>query len=366
MRVKMTGLHAVKMKLSGGKERTYYYAWRGGPRLEGRYGSPEFLASYNAAVASRKALPQGQFRSVIAAYKESAEFNKKLSPRTKADYLKHLAKIEEKFGAMPIVAFDEKFRTETRGNFKAWRDVLSKASVRQADYAWSILARVCSWGKDRGKLATNPAEKGGRLYVAERTDKIWTGEDEARFLLKAPGHMRLPLLLALWTGQRQGDLLRLVWSAYDGKALRFMQGKTKKNIMIPCGEVLRIALDAEKARERSGFVLLTLEGKPWTADGFRSSWRKACAKAKVEGVTFHDLRGSAVTRLALAGCSVPEIAAITGHSLKDVEAILDKHYLSRGNGLAESAMRKLEAAVSAGAKPEIPGEILLQTEAKPL
>lgn len=146
MRVKMTGLHAVKMKLAGGKERTYYYAWRGGPRLEGRYGSPEFLASYNAAIASRKALPQGQFRSVIAAYKASAEFNKQLAPRTKADYLKHLAKIEAEFGAMPIGVFEEKHRIETRGEFKEWRDVLAKASVRQADYAWSILARVCSWG----------------------------------------------------------------------------------------------------------------------------------------------------------------------------------------------------------------------------
>jgi integrase len=29
---------------------------------------------------------------------------------------------------------------------------------------------------------------------------------------------------------------------------------------------------------------------------------------------FHDLRGTAVTRLALSNCSVPEIAAISGHS----------------------------------------------------
>ena len=35
---------------------------------------------------------------------------------------------------------------------------------------------------------------------------------------RAPAHLHLPLLLALWTGQRQGDLLRLPWSAYDGNA----------------------------------------------------------------------------------------------------------------------------------------------------
>jgi hypothetical protein len=43
----------------------------------------------------------------------------------------------------------------------------------------------------------------------------------------------------------------------------------------------------------------------------------------IAGLTFHDLRGTAVTRLALMGVEVAEIAAITGHSLKDVHAILD-------------------------------------------
>jgi integrase len=40
--------------------------------------------------------------------------------------------------------------------------------------------------------------------------------------------------------------------------------------------------------------------QPWTSDGFRSSWRKACRKAGIVGVTFHDLRGTAVTRLPAA------------------------------------------------------------------
>ncbi len=41
---------------------------------------------------------------------------------------------------------------------------------------------------------------------------------------------------------------------------------------------------------------------------------------------FHDLRGTAVARLALSNCSVPEIASITGHSMKTVQEILDAHY----------------------------------------
>ena len=59
-------------------------------------------------------------------------------------------------------------------------------------------------------------------------------------------------------------------------------------------------------------------------------------------MTFHDLRGTAVTRLALVECTEAEIATITGHTLRSVRAILDAHYLSRDPALAESAIRKLE------------------------
>jgi len=60
------------------------------------------------------------------------------------------------------------------------------------------------------------------------------------------------------------------------------------------------------------------------------------------GLTFNDLRGTAVTRLALAQCTEAEIATITGHTLRDVRSILDAHYLHRDPALAESAIRKLE------------------------
>jgi len=61
--------------------------------------------------------------------------------------------------------------------------------------------------------------------------------------------------------------------------------------------------------------------------GFRTSWAKARERAGITGLTFHDLRGTPVVRLAIAGATVPQIAAITEHSLNDVEAILDAHYL---------------------------------------
>jgi hypothetical protein len=58
VRVSLAGIHKVRIKLAGGNVKFFYYAWRGGPRLVGEPGSPEFLASYMAAMlaaASRMA-----------------------------------------------------------------------------------------------------------------------------------------------------------------------------------------------------------------------------------------------------------------------------------------------------------------------
>jgi integrase len=340
MRVRLKGINHATKRLADGTERTYWYAWRNGPLLHGEPGTPEFIASYNEAVARKAVPPKGTLLSVLRAYQESSEFRER-AQRTRSDYAAKIKLIEGAFGDFPLIALTDK---RTRGVFKAWRELLAKSSRRQADYAWVVLARVLSFGLDNGLVAANPCARGGRLYRGSRAENIWTAADEASFLDRAPGHLHLPLLLALWTGQRQGDLLRLTWSAYDGKHIRLRQSKGGRRVVIPVGTQLKKALDV--APRRSPIVLTTLDGKPWTPDGFRASWGKACKRAGVVGVTFHDLRGTAVTRLAIAGCTEAEIATITGHSTGSVRAIIDTHYLSRDPALAESAIRKLESGTN--------------------
>jgi integrase len=323
-------------RLADGRMVTYYYAWRGGPRLPGKPGSPEFVVAYNAAIAQKVAPTKAVLLTVLNAYQSSQEFLG-LSDRTRADYIGKVKLIEKAFGDFPLSLLTDR---RSRGEFLAWRDRLAAASRRQADYAWVVLARILSWALNRGLVAANPCEKGGRLYRGNRSECVWTANDEAQFLAKAPKHLHLPLILALWTGQRQGDLLRLPWSSYDGTTIRLRQSKTRTRVTIPVGAPLKAALDS--ASRRSTIILTNTDDKPWTEDGFRSSWRKACVGAGIIGLTFHDLRGTAVTRLAMAECTEPEIAAITGHSLRDVAAILDTHYLHRDPALAQSAIRKLE------------------------
>ena len=55
--------------------------------------------------------------------------------------------------------------------------------------------------------------------------------------------MALAFMLALWTGQRQGDLLRLTWGAYDGTFIRLKQSKGGVRVVIPVGAPLKAVLE---------------------------------------------------------------------------------------------------------------------------
>ena len=299
-------------------------------------------ASYNEACAHKVTPPAGKLLSLLQDYQASEDFTG-LAEETRHGYVRMIAQIEQAFADFPLAAMTDR---RTRGIFLSWRDrYAERAGRRSADYAWAVLARILSWGLDRGLVTTNPCTRGGKLYRGSRVDKTWTSADEAAFLQRAPAHLHLALLLALWTGQRQGDLLRLPWSSYDGTHIRLRQAKTGARVVIRVGAPLKAALDA--VPRRSPIILTHSDGKPWTSDGFHTSWRRACKAAGIVGVTFHDLRGTAVTRLAIAGCTEAEIVAITGHSLRSARAILDAHYLSRDPALGEAAITKLERGTKA-------------------
>jgi integrase len=341
-RRKLPGVATATKRLADGSVRRYFYAWRGGPLLKSEGGiplqpsDPAFHVAFSAAHAERKKPATGTLFSLIAAYRVSSEFTKRAA-KTRKDYNRYLRIIEEEFGSMPLAVVQD---PRARGKFKQWRDSMADRP-RVADYAWTVLARVLAVAKDSGAITTNVCERGGRLYEADRAELVWTASHIERLCAVASPELQFALLLALWTGQRQGDLIRCTWSQYDGTHIRLRQSKGGMRVVIPIGPVLKAALEARRSPD--GTILRNTLGEPWTSDGFRASWGKACARADIHDLRFHDLRGTAVTRLALAQCTVPEIAAITGHSPRNVEAILQAHYLGGRVELAEKAIEKLSA-----------------------
>jgi integrase len=342
VQVVLKGLHKVRRRLADGSARLHFYAWRGGPRIEAEPGTPAFVAEFQRLTAGRDKPTHhaGTLQALINDYQRSPAFTD-LAPETRKGYIRHIRRIETDYGDLPIAAIAS---PGFRGDILDWRDRIAEASgPRQADYAFAVLARVLSWAHDRRRIPLNPAERPGRLSKGSRAHIVWTDAEIDALLKAAPPHVALPFLIALGTGQRESDVLGLTWSAYDGARLLVCQSKSGNHLAIPLTADLRAVLDATKARRpASTAICTTTRGTPWTRDGYQTQFGRAKDAAGITGKTFHDTRGTAVLRLAQAGCSIPEIYAITGHDPKSAEAILAKHYLSRDRTLAESAVAKLE------------------------
>lgn len=337
VRLHLKGINTVRKRLSDGSIKVYHYHRRTGKQITGKPGTPEFVASY-AEAAQRESTDKGTFSSLITGFVESPEFQK-LAEKTRKDYRRYLDNLRDEFGSLPIDALSDR---RIRQDFFNWRDQYAD-KPRTADYAWSILRRVLSWSYDRGKIDVNHAINPGRLYDSDRSDLIWLPEHITAFCKVASDELKLAMVLALYTGQRQGDLLKMTWSQYDGQWINHRQSKGKKRVPVPVHSNLKRVLD--QVPRRSTLILTTPTGMPWKADWFRNRWRDASKQAGITDLHFHDLRGTAVTMLAEAGCSNAEIAAITGHSMQHVETILTK-YVSLTRALAQSAMAKLENAGS--------------------
>lgn len=323
------------MRLASGKVVEYHYAWRGkgAPRLTGAPGSPEYLAAYNKAHEGRKKPVTGTLRQAIATYKASGAFEA-LSEPTKRAYRYHLDLIQAEFGDAPFKDVEDK---RFRGDAIDWRDTMRK-TPRAADYAMGTLKRLLDHAKERGLIDTNVLGEVKRLHKSNRADSIWAPEEMAAFVGIASKELRWVVGLALHTGLRQSDLIKLPWGSYDGSSFVDRTSKTRRDVLIPAGPECQALM--KTVEKRHVLILTTQRGKsPWTADGLRSSFRKACAEVGIKK-TFHDLRRTACTNLLCAGVSASQVAMIMGWSEEEIEA-LKRKYVSRAE-VVKAVLAQLE------------------------
>jgi integrase len=344
MRIEARGINPVRAKLASGEIKTYYYHRATGTRLIGNPGSPEFLASFAAAEQSKQPRDAGTLSGLIRDFEGTKQW-RRLAESTKNEYKRVFVFWDAEYGTCPHRALEEK---AFRADIIKWHDAFSESKPREADNRVAILARVLSWGAKDGPLKINILDGFERAYASDRSDIIWLPENVEAFMAVASLEMQFAMVLALHTGQRQADILRFAWSMYDGAAIMLRQGKARRLgreapvIRIPCTKALKATLDA--AQRRAAVMLTTKTGLAFKKRYFADQWEETCKAAGIVGLHFHDIRGTTVTMLAEAGCTLPEIVAITGHSLRRAQDILDK-YLARTSKLAESAIAKFENVI---------------------
>jgi integrase len=223
------------------KGRTYYYAWRGGPPLRGEPGTPEFMASYNEAIESRRTPDTGRFKSLVVLYRASPDY-KRLADSTRANWSRWLDRIADYFGELRIAQLDrsEKIRPVIR----RWRNQWAE-KPRTADYGMQVLSRVLSHAVDPlGKIASNPCEGVKQLYSGDRSEIIWTDSDIAALKKECSPEIGYAVDLAAHTGLRLSDLLRLSWSHVGDDAITLSTGKSRgrREAIIPLYDDLQAVL----------------------------------------------------------------------------------------------------------------------------
>lgn len=219
--------------------------------------------------------------------------------------------------------------------------------VLSAAWKWGTLDKL--W-----RLKTNPCNKLGLAQPGKRV-VVWEIEEVRAFIAGADANGEHALadavVIALFSGQRESDVLAIDGVHPLGGVIRLVQSKRHAHIEVPHIPPLAARLEAiAQRRTERGYNCDALIVDPVTGKGFNQSsfqhrfadLRRVVSKdcASIAGKTFSDLRDTLVTWLKRAGARDDELAAVTGHSLASLHQVLP-HYFAPGAEEAKGAMAKL-------------------------
>lgn len=345
----------------------------------------------NDAIARNAAPPARQgARTMSALFKElkaSPRFKedgagRRLAARTRKDYLRHLEILEAWCGDELVAALTPAAIEDFHEKACAARGLaMANAIMRTLKLALFFAMHKLRW------IASNPCV-GVALAETEGRTVMWSCEETETFLAAADWCGRHSIgdahVLALTTAQNRADIIALPPLALNRDGVyELVRRKTGSQCFIPPTAMLEARLATMRKRKAEtwpnvtfGHELIETEtGKPYPLEGSRLSDEHRAVRALASGLVFaledigrfvfgmppslrnlpfaprasiwdkrfQDLRDTAVTDMLDAGCDVARVATVTGHSLKTVQTILDKHYFVRHAGLAKDAGRLLDA-----------------------
>ena len=291
----------------------------------------------------------GSVAAAIVGYLGTADFHN-LASASQREYRRVLEGLRREHGERSIrtlerrhvvMMLDAKAETPTgaRGFLRCLRLLIKYAiniGLRQDDPTAGVRVRV-------------PKSEG---FVTWSDEEIVTFETYYPLGTKP----RLALALLLNTAARVSDTVRLGRQHVRNGALHFTQQKTGGALAIPIGADLTDAINAAAPTGHLTY-LINEYGRAFTPASFSKWFAKQCRHAGLKGRSAHGLRKAACRRLAEAGCSANEIAAISGHaSLNEVarytraadQARLARNALARTAEGASSEHRLSNLAIESG------------------
>ena len=297
----------------------HYFRRPGGKRLAlpGIPGSDEFMAAYKAALAgddTPAAKPKvrgeaGTFSRLAAQYFMSPDF---LRLRTRTQHVYRLV-IERFLAEHGHRRIDEMRRDDVKKIM-----ALKAATPGSANDLLKKIRTLIKFAIDTGWRSDDPTQR--IKTFPEHEFHTWTEDEIAQYEEHWPlgSRERTAFALHLYTGQRRADVACMAWTDMARNAIDVVQAKTGARLTIPLHPNLSGAL---RAWPRRHVVMLTTAfNKPFTLAGYGNMMADAIAAAGLpDRCVLHGLRKAAARRMAEAGCTEKEIAAVTGHTtLKEV------------------------------------------------
>ena len=307
-------------------------------RIQGEYGSPEFMAAYMAAVSGQEMPAKtkastGSLRWLVEQYRKSTEWLS-LSLATRKQRENILSHVLEKAGDVPYQAITKKVIIASRDE--------RAATPAQAGNFLKTMRGLFNWAIDAEYVEKNPCDgvKAPKLNNSIGFE-AWTEEDVDKYEAKWPEGTkeRVWLHVLLYTGLRRGDAVRLGWQhVHDGVAtIRTEKSSFKTVVTLPILPVLDKTLRNSPTSDLA--FICGSDGQPLTKETFGNYFRVACNKAGVHK-SAHGVRKISATRAANAGATVAQLKALFGWT-DDVMPSLYTKSADRVR-LAKEAITKLQ------------------------
>ena len=189
---------------------------------------------------------------------------------------------------------------------EGYSPITIKRRLALVSHLYKIAAR--EWGM--GGLV-NPVPNVSIPKVNNARDRRLVGDEYARLLASAAAYSGVigPLITwAIETAMRRGEIAAMRWEHLDRKAKVLLIPETKNGTprRVPLSTAALAVLDQIPRR---------IDGRVWgmRPDSISQAFERVCKAAGIEGLTFHDLRHEATSRLFEKGLNPMQVATITGH-----------------------------------------------------
>jgi len=274
---------------------------------------------------------EGSVAWVVETYRASDEFAG-LAPGTTKYYRRLLNDVAKITPHLPFAA------AFTRRAVIEFVNGYSKGMRKQAG---AVLRNLFNTALYHGYAVENCA-RDLRIRSSGRRSAVFSDAEASAWLEQCGNDCAMVMAFNLlrYTVQRPNDVLLMEWSQYDGETIRLRQQKTKKLVEVPCHSALRKAL-SEARSNSDGLRIVSNRGSALSYTRFNERFRRIADRAGLKNLQARDLRRTAAVKMAEAGATEAQIAAIGGWSIQATRSILET-YLPRNIEMAREGIRRWE------------------------